>query len=313
MSTPFNTARALLEAGNVTAARRIAVDAMEATPDNAEVWDLLVDIEMAEKQWQKALDLTKEALARWPDHLGLRLNNALTLMHTRRGTDARKAIEKWEEDFPYRAVEAELLQTIWHIRFGSLKRARYHRRRFEEIAPDSRHVAMLDAMIAEKADDMLGKERASQRMAEDAPMDADAHTRLAFAQFDLFRLGAARRSARAALTMEPTKRQVEGIIWLSWLVLFPPFFVSHLHDWLNGMRLSKLSRGWAAAAKIPMELIYAAIVIWAVVAVSGGWPSTRVWIAFAVLYVAWNFVKIGVPEWCGRRSTRVQDVELKGY
>ena len=309
----FNTARAYLKAGNVAAARKIADEAMDENPDRVAVWDLLVDIEFAEKRYDKALDLTKRGLEQWPDHAGLRFHNALAFLNLKRPKDAAKAIEGFEADFPYRKVETHLLHTVWQIHFGSLKRARFHRKQFEESAPDSPHIAMLDSMIAAKADDMLGKERASKQMAENAPMDADAYARLAYAQFDLFKLGAARRSARAALAAEPTRRRVEAILWLSWLVYFPPFFVAHAVAWLGGMRRSLLPRWLAAVVYLPF-IIFAVVVIALFL-----WPAARPFLpagsglVVILSYVAWPFLRNALLTWFGKRSEKPHEVKLKDY
>ncbi len=315
MSTPFNTARAYIAAGNLDAARKIARDAMEKAHDDVTVHDLMVDIEFAAKAYEKALKICREALARWPDHAGLRLSHALALMYTGRGGDAKKAVEKFEEDFSFRPLDATLLHTIWQAQYGSLKRAKYYRRRFEELAPDSPHIAMLDAMIAGKADDMLGRERASRRMTEDAPMDADAHARLAYAQFDLFRLSAARRSTRAALTAEPTKRRVEAVLWLSWMVLFPPFFFAHLYHFLDSMRVSRLPRWLAVLVHIPFGIGYYLVLFARVYpAIFGSlYDSILVWIFLIATTLGWSALRNAMLIWFGRRSEKPKDVSLRGY
>lgn len=315
MSTPFNTARAYIEAGNLDAARKIAREAMEKRSDDVAVHDLMVDIELAAKAYPKALDLCREALARWPDHAGLRLSHALTLIHTGRGGEAAKAVEKFEEDFPFQPLDATLLHTIWQTQYGSLKRAKHYRRRFEELVPDSPHNAMLDAMIAGKADDMLGRERASKRMAEDAPMDADAHARLAYAQFDLFRLGAARRSARAALAAEPTKRRVEAVLWLSWMVLFPPFFFAHLYHWLESMRVSLLPRWLAVLIHIPFGIAYYFVLFGRVYPAIFGpiFGNLLLMVILVVTTLGWPYIRNAMLAWFGRQSEKPQDVSLRGY
>ena len=315
MKTPYNTAHAYIAAGNFEAARKIAREAMEKRDDSVAVHDLRVDIEIAAQDYGKALALCREALARWPDHSGLRLSHALALMHTGRGKEAAKAVKGFEEDFPFRSLDAMLLQTIWQTRYGSLKQAKHYRSRFEELAPDSPQIAMLDAMIASKADDMLGRERASKRIAEDAPMDADSHARLAYVQFDLFRMKAARRSARAALAAEPTQRRVEAVLWLSWMVWFPPFFLSHLYHWLDSMRVSLLPRWLAMLVHIPFGIGYFYLLFKLVYPALFG-PISDNLVIFAILVVTtlgWPYLRNGMLKWFGRRSEKPEDVSLKGY
>ncbi len=330
MSTRFNAARAYIAAGNLDAARRIAREAMERAPDDVAVWHLMVDIELAAKRWEAAYDLSLRALAQWPNHAELRLGHAITLVYTKRKVEVVQAIRDWERDFPLARAEAHFLHTFREAFYGSTKKARAHFGEFREYCPDSPYVPILDELIAHKANDPLAIERTLKRMAPTVTTNGKVHTRLATVQLDLFKLAAARRSARTALAIEPTRRDAEAILWLSWLVFFPPFFVAHAYFWLDGMRRSLFSGWLVAALKVPLMAVFGlAIIAFFIVLIGGAGvltgdadkvdnviyslTATVAACFFLIVGFAWPHVRAAVMARFARRGSGAASIELAGY
>lgn len=238
MAASINTARALLKAGNTQGARRIAHEALNANPDDARAWDLLIDLERDAGNFRKSLELAEQYLEKNPDHIGARQSELLALILLGKKTRARKAIARLEEDFPYARTAIAQAKLLMESRFGSDRRAaaKYKQMRENGDIDDP----MAEARLRSNAFDFFGARKVLLGILKDDPGGREVNREMAFNEFILARPFAARRHADIALRERPTDVSLRWLRKLTWFSLFPPIYFYHLFILAMALLLMRL-------------------------------------------------------------------------
>ncbi len=306
-----------MNAGNMPAAKAMIDRIMRQEPDNHEAHVLLIDYELKLGNYKTMARLCRSSLSLWPDNADIRSRYILSRMRcwftAFRLIEIHRLCKEFERDFPTRRMDLLTLKGIWAIAINNRWSARRIRNIIAEEYPDSTMTTTFDRMIAKLTDDLNLKESAAIDALGHNHNDASAYAELAFVQFDLCRFAAARRSAKAALALDPMNRKALMVLRLSWLVWFPPFLISNvffaipilLRRWISSRRdrfLVWVAIIFAAITEMP-ALIELAIIDSAPIA------SIIFWVGG---YFCWAIIK-SVGEVRFGRKSKVKALRLSKY
>jgi tetratricopeptide (TPR) repeat protein len=309
MNGDVAAARAFLEAGNTKLALDHVEKVLTERPDAREALEVYCDILL------KLDDLVKlEKVA--VDWIGKRPTDpmpylSLLVCYARRDDKkmASALLEHFKSAFPHNAEDVKLMEALYQTRFGDKQSGYTQLAKSAGERGDKRNEFTYSAYVAlAKANlsEAIKEAEYARRTGETTPENAAL---LAMLNFRIFRFEKCTMYARMALKDRPNMPIPLELTVLSWLVLFPPFFLAHAGLAL----LTYLGRSGAASAialvvAIPLsvpafgltEMIMRQIGL-------GGWPT-------AILIVAWAFYApyIGsVAQWL--YGGKPKDVELADY
>ncbi len=305
----LNTGRAFLTAGNLPAARKIALEALEQNPEDANAWELRVDIEMAAGDHAQALRLIRSRLAQTPERSKLRIDEILCLTNLGRKDEVETALGTFRRDMPYMETHAQILSCLYEVKHGSLEEGN---RLFQELSKRDVEKSLLlqiELMIRSRLGDRFGRAAVCIEWVQNEPQDAQAREWLALSQFELLEYKAARKSARAALSLDPSRRLPHAMLWLTGLAWLPPFLAYETIAYLSDYARSVMGARWAR----PVQWIISIVIMVFTLRILGAVFKTGfVGIAVVGGVIAWPFIKAGILKLYGSR-TAVPPVTLKDY
>ena len=303
----------------MTAAKALIDRALNSEPDNQHNHALLADYELASGNIAKARLISRRNLQRWPDNADMRVCYVYTLLRSRIVFFLHPLI--WCElrglkrDFPRRRHDILTLEGLWAIRLNHRWYARRVRKALAIDFPDSEVPLMLDRMIAKITDDTLLKENAATETLSRHETDAAAHHELAIALFERCRFASARRSARRALAIDPTRRGPLAIVRLSWIVFFPPFLISQLLLGLSG-NMRKAGYGLCLRTCVWFGLLLVIMVYTPTIARAMSALTDTIGVGGFLLTVAlavnWPIIVI-VMQWAHGGRYKPRNVALRDY
>lgn len=220
----FNTARALLKAGNYESARRIVRKALDEDPKNLKAWELRIEIEAAAGKKKEALALARQILADHPDSASLRIAEFDALIQLRKKREAKKTRDRFKEDFPYLTNRIETMNLQLDASSGKTRRVSDKLREYAEHSYGLESQKDL-AIAHHRIDDIFRARHLMDEIHPEFPDDAELNAAMASNYFQLLRPATARKYARLALAADPTDRRMSFLIKASWLMYFPPFFI----------------------------------------------------------------------------------------
>ncbi len=223
MANSYNTAGALLRAGNYDGARRIANDLLADNPDDPNAWVLIIEIEEKKKNFKQSLELIKQVLEIHPDNIALRQKELFIYIEIGKKRRARLGIERFKADFSLSKNIHEILDLLYESKFGSNKLASENIKG-TACANDKFALGALET----NSGALFSGQRHLQEALKDDPHNYEINAHLAFNQLALSKLWSARKAAHRALASQPTDSDMRLLISLTWWACYPPIYFYHL-------------------------------------------------------------------------------------
>ena len=306
--------RALCEAGNFAAARKAAESHLRDDPHDALALDLLFDSLNGQGAHQEALDLAIEWRERAPLSSLAQGNVIVGYLNLRKKKQAREALDRFRETFPWDSDTIKMLSGKYGLVFGDFDRAGEAFTAFSEARPDNIN-GKLGRMIAEAgAERYASAVRLGREIIASDPNNQVALMQLARAEVCLMRFKRARAHAEAAMRIDPAATAMREVIWISRVALFPPFLFAHLalfvcvraHEALRSKIVGLLGMlGFFWLFESPFKGLMEAVNIFAIPHLGEGayWLALG-WLLWLCLY-PWVASK--------RAKLRSKSVKLAGY
>ncbi len=216
----------LLNAGNVSGARKIAEKILAGSPQHDGALALLHECLEEDRDFAAARKLAEQWLEHSPACLPAHKALIRSSMNLEDAKTARRALAVCQQAFPQETFYSKLIEGVLDLRFGNGKTAS---RIFSELG--SEHPGLTDMLFmqgatAYKRDRLFTARRVLQEVVKQNPQAVAAWRLLAFTAFHLMCFGQCRKAARFALTLDPTLYELRILIVLAWIVYFPPFFLT---------------------------------------------------------------------------------------
>ncbi len=225
-ATQILTGAQLLNAGNVSGAKRLAENILAASPQHDGALGLMHDCLQAERDYSAARKLAEQWLAHSPDCLEAHKALILSFMDSEDKKGAHHALTVCQQAFPHETAYHKLIEGVLDLRFGNGKAAS---RIFAELGceyPNLADMLFIQGATAFKRDRLFTARRLLQEAVALNPQLAAAWRQLAFTAFHILHFGQCRKAARIALSLDPTLRELRILNWLAWVVYFPPFYIT---------------------------------------------------------------------------------------
>lgn len=219
----FNTAQALLKAGNFESARRIVRKALDENPNNLRAWELRIEIETQAGEHKEALKLVRQVLTDHPDSAPLRKAEFSALMSLGKRREGKKTRDRFKEDFPFLTNYIEMMNLQLDAHSGNTKKVAGKLQEYGEHTYGAESLKNL-GIAHHRIDDIFRAKRMMNESHAEFPNDPELNAAIATNYFQLARPGTARKYARLALAADPANRRMSLLIKASWLMYFPPFF-----------------------------------------------------------------------------------------
>ena len=250
MSGNVAAARAFLSAGNTKLALAQLEDILADDPQDAGALDAYCDALREAGRDADALRVARDWIARAPRDQSAHIQLIASLMRGNDGKAARKAIDAYRDVAPWDVDALDWLETTHEARFGNqAKGLRTLSQRFARKG-DHKTEFRLASYAAEKRSDLpeaIIEAEYARRTGDDSP---ELAAYLAMLCFRAFRLSKCRQYARDALQKRPGMPAPTELLYLSWIVFFPPFLVAHLCLYIFD-RLRRMS-AWGRLIWIPV-------------------------------------------------------------
>lgn len=224
MSKNLNTARALLQAKNFEAARRIIKEILENHPDDIDSWELYIKLEMEAKNFKKSLELCHQTLKRFPDNAILRKAEFDALIPLKKKKEAKQAFEKFKQDFPNFFHQIESMRISLDAIQGNVRNLK---KTLDEFGNDSENPSMNRnlGIARHKICDLFYAQELMEKAHPHFLNDAQLNAFLAMNSYQLVRPATARKYARLALKADPRNVQMRLVSWLSYGLYLPNVFL----------------------------------------------------------------------------------------
>lgn len=216
----------LLNAGNVNGAKAAAEKILAASPQHDGALGLLHDCLHHDRDFAAARKLAEQWLAHSPACLPAHKAFILSCLESEDQKAARQALAVCQQAFPAETFYHRLIEGIFDLRFGNGKAAS---RIFAELGRDHLGVSdllFIQGVTAYKRDKLFMARRLLREAVTQNPHMPAAWRLLAFTAFHVMRYGECRQAARRALALDPTLKELRLVIWLAWIVYFPPFYLA---------------------------------------------------------------------------------------
>ena len=219
-------ARNMLRAGNLGAARRYAMEALESDPDDVAAALTLAFVEMEEGDHAQSCALADAIVERHPNSADAHAIRIRLVIASGALRKAREAFKQFETEFPEAQKERRAIRTELANARGREKDVIRSVAERREAGESGSHLDRVEAKARLRQGDYRAATRAANRTLEAAPGDISALAYKAIADFRRCRLGDAREGARELRERAPEWGSLANeIIVASYLAAFPPFFV----------------------------------------------------------------------------------------
>lgn len=218
----------LLSAGNVSGARKVAEKVLAGSPQHDGALGLLHDCLRETHDYEAARKLAEQWLGHSPACLPAHKALIMSCLDSEDQKAARRALAVCQQAFPNETFYYRLIEGLLDLRFGNGKAAS---RIFAELGrehPGLADMLFIQGVTAYKRDRLFAARRVLQEAVALNPQMAAAWRILAFTAFHVMRFGQCRKAARIALSLDPTLKELRILIWLAWIVYFPPFFLTSI-------------------------------------------------------------------------------------
>lgn len=214
-------AEAMLNAGNISGAERMARAILDRDPQSWEGAMLLAMIADKRGEHEKALVLQDRVLALDPRDPHARTLRFHTLLRLRRLEDAREVLDALERDYPD-LQGLRLLRLALRMAPADVAATKEEVARLREERGDCYEVAIAESAVAYGEDRYTDAYRHAVAALAYDPQDATAHDLAASAAFWSFRPRRARHHAQEALRSDPAAAGMRGVSRMVRGLWFPP-------------------------------------------------------------------------------------------
>lgn len=254
-------AQAVLDAENAAEAMQRLVEIARSHPDDGAALEYCCDMLRDNLRLEEAERIARDWRARAPADIRAHVQLVVTLFARGDAGGAREAIDAFRKAAPQDRDALDYLETMYRSRFGMARELplRENTGRLDEHGWRTR----MAGYVADKrsmSEEIIEGEF-TRRMGDDSAALA-AH--LALLCFRSFRFAKCRKYARLALEKQPGMPEPTELVYLSWLVLFPPFLLAQLYLFL-WFSLQRASMVVQACAFFFMATIGMLPVMWSVV------------------------------------------------
>lgn len=255
-------AQAVLDAESAAEAMQRLVEIASSHPDDGSALEYCCDTLRDYARLEETETIARDWRDRAPADIRAHVQLVVTLFARGDARGAREAIDAFRKAAPQDRDALDYLETMYRSRFGMAPEqapARDHAGRLDEHGWRAR----MAGYVADKrsmSEEIIEGEF-TRRMGDDSAAHA-AH--LALLCLRSFRFAKCRKYARLALEKKPGMPEPTELIYLSWLVLFPPFLLAQLYLflWFSLQRASMVAQ---ACAFFFMATIGMLPVMWSVV------------------------------------------------
>lgn len=253
MSGNIAAARAFLSAGNTKLALAQLEDILADDPQDPDALDAYCDTLREAGPDADALRIARDWIARAPQDQRAHIQLIVGLMRSNDRKGTRKAIDAYRDFAPWDVDALDWLETTFEARFGD--QAKGLKALAERMARsgDRKNEFRFASYAAEKRSDLpeaIIEAEYARRTGDDSP---ELAAYLAMLCFRAFRFSKCRKYAREALSKRPGMPAPTELIYLSWLVFFPPFLFAHLCLYVLD-RLRRMS-GWGRLILVPVVYV----------------------------------------------------------
>ena len=239
LAATIATAEAMLSAGNTASAKRHAKKALKEDPNNLEAFHVLFQVTLRENL-KAGLRLAEERLARDPQSPELQIFYFVALLKNRKKRPAAKVLDSLSEALSRDPEMVDGFKLMYSQTFGDPDKTRKAVKDFREKHQDEDHLDHVDMIARFHSEKVLGTAKAARKVLEKNPSDPIAHFILSIESFKTLRFRRARKHAREMARAKPEKTPLaKEIIFLSYLVYLPPFFLAHI-----GALMIRIGVGW---------------------------------------------------------------------
>lgn len=279
--------RAQLEAGEIFAAIRAAKQVLADDPQNVEALHLLYRAHAAEQDYASAQNTIDSWLRIDPNDPDAHFSHALLKMAIGWQDQAKQLIEAFEQSFPHMPSYTLALRATWEYAYGSPDKAIELYRIALSNDPNNLYVKAELAMAYAEGRNFIAAGGLMREVLLANPNHSDALRTLAISELKSFRLADARNLAKAARAANPRDMAMKKVVWLSWLVLFPPFALGHLLQLvLSGTRYAFGNIAANACAGILAAALLGALIYSRETQMTGGEMSLQTSIIMATFVIA---------------------------
>lgn len=238
------SAKAMLTAGNLPAARRDIEDALKERPDSIPAFNVLFQITQQESA-PAALYLANQWLERFPKSVDIQVARYVALIASSKHREAKAALVALRDEIPNDPETLDQLELMFLKKWGGDAKVRRKIKDMREKHGGDETLDRHDMLNRLQSGRMIGTTKAVEKVLEANPRDALAHMVMATESHRTFRFAKARKHAKQIMELEP-EAAIFGkeIYYASYAAYFPPFFLAHVFAYL--MRLAVGWLGWAA-------------------------------------------------------------------
>lgn len=216
----------MLNAGNISGARKVAEKILAGSPQHDGALGLLHDCLRQTLDYEAARKLAKNWLEHSPACLAAHKALIISSIELEDQKAARQALQVCQQAFPHETFYIKLIEGLLDLRFGNGKAASQIFTELGREHPGLANLLFIQGATAYKRDRLFTARRVLQEAVAQDPQVAAAWRLLAFTAFHLLRYNQCRKAARIALRLDPTLKELRILIWLAWIVYFPPFFIT---------------------------------------------------------------------------------------
>lgn len=313
MASHLNSARAMLSAKNLPAARRMVREALDKNTNDLAAWNLQIEIEMEDKAYKEAIRLSRQVLAHHPSNADLREKEFFAVVRGGKKRDARKLAARFKEDFPHATGAIRGMDLTLDGLSENTNRVRDVLEEFSGYITDAGDKKNIGTGY-HNINDPIRAQPMLLEAHEELPNDPELNTVLATNSFQLMKPATTRRHARLALREDPANRRMRYIIPASYLIYFPPFFIMGL-VFCCFFSVQALFGKYAAYACIGLYVFFGSVLINLPMRVFQTLTQIPVVSWSKILMILWivTYVLMSFPQYFDMLFGRKKTVKLKRF
>ncbi|MEP1571806.1 tetratricopeptide repeat protein [Roseibium album] len=250
----LKAAEALLTAENYDGAMRQVESVLKDYPDLPHALFFATVIEFRRGNYKEALHRSREQLSVNPLQAETRVIEAISLAKLGKKKEAKNTLQKFEKDFPDRQSDIDSIAT--HIFFSAGKQ-RKALQKLHDIRqdPQARPADKSIAILMHRMGDLFAAQNELQAAFDQDPNDFKVAAALANNNLLLGRLSAARKFAHVAQRIEPGNRNLNLLIFASYMFYLPPLYLALISVSMFRYINSKKNIFFSAIIAVPIYLI----------------------------------------------------------
>lgn len=307
--------QSLLRAGNVDAAKKIAEIVLAADQGNIRARELFHDCLHARNEYKQALSFAKEWVAAYPETMLAHVCYINSCIHCDKKKDARSAIGILKSSFPHESLQIKVIEGMYDLRFGNGKRAAEIFAELGQKYPEYSDFVFVQGVVAYKRDKLLTAHKLFREGLKYSPNSASIWRLYAFTCFYVMQHGEARKAAHMAMSLDPTLTHMKKVVWLSWLVYFPVFYITAIISSVYYFASEYLGVVGAVIVSILAgHFIFAPMLVWMQKLVERTFDVNVTATMLLTALFSWVVIQVSVFTMIDyKKEPKIKDVQLKDY